>query len=80
MLKSALEEAKRDIAEGSFFRVLEPFKDEHADLVELVNQVRRYRNWVAHGRRGQPAASVTPALAHDRLKQFLELIQPPTPR
>ncbi len=79
-LRWAAEDALVWIAEGSFFRVLEPFKAEgHADLVEQVNQVRRYRNWVAHGRRGQPPASVSPEAARDRLDRFLDLIRPITP-
>jgi hypothetical protein len=40
------------IEEGSFYsNVLELFKNLDHDLIEAVNQVRRYRNWVAHGRR-----------------------------
>ena len=77
-LRAAAADALDWIAEGSFFRVLAPFKlDGHADLVEEVNQVRRYRNWVAHGRRGEPPASVSPEAARERLDRFLTLIQPP---
>lgn len=77
-LRAAAADALDAIAEGSFFRVLAPFKiDGHADLVEEVNQVRRYRNWVAHGRRGDAPASVSPEAARERLERFLSLIQPP---
>ncbi len=80
-LRHAAAESMEWIAEGSFFRVLEPFKSEgHADLIEQVNQVRRYRNWVAHGRRGEPPASVSPDAARDRLDRFLSIVQPPGPR
>jgi hypothetical protein len=41
------------------------------NLTEEVNQVRRYRNWVAHGRRMEQPAAVDPATAYDRLKRFL---------
>lgn len=41
----------QQVGEGSFFRVLEPYKSLDANLIQEVNQVRRYRNWVAHGRR-----------------------------
>lgn len=76
----ALKHAARDVCtgiqEGSFFRVLEPFKmGGHADLVEQVNQVRRYRNWVAHGRRGKPPAAVDPVAAYERLTRFLTVLQ-----
>lgn len=71
-LRHAIAEMEESIEQGSFFRVLEPFKELHADLVEQVNQVRRYRNWVAHGRRGQPQAAVDPFVAYDRLRRFLD--------
>jgi hypothetical protein len=76
MLRAA-EDALRAVEEGSFFRVLEPYKTEgHADLIEEVNQVRRYRNWVAHGRRGDQPPSVTPVAAYDRLSRFLAIVFP----
>lgn len=71
-IKRALNELKEDIEQGSFFKVLEPYKALDANLVEQVNQVRRYRNWVAHGRRTQQPAVVNPTTAYDRLKRFLE--------
>jgi hypothetical protein len=70
-LRLAAEETQRQVSEGSFFRVLQPFKDAHADLVEEVNQVRRYRNWVAHGKGGSEPDRVTPQLAYTRLQRFL---------
>jgi hypothetical protein len=71
-IKRAIAEMKEDIEHGSFFRVLEPYKDIDANLIEQVNQARRYRNWVAHGRRTEQPAAVSPATAYDRLKRFLE--------
>ncbi len=71
-IRRALDEMKEGIAHGSFFKVLEPFKEFDASLIEQVNQVRRYRNWVAHGRRTQQPAAVTPTTAYDRLKRFLD--------
>jgi hypothetical protein len=68
-------ESIKDVESGSFFRVLEVFKSsETSDLVEEVNQVRRYRNWVAHGRRADRPEAVDPETAFSRLKRFLELI------
>jgi hypothetical protein len=75
----AADEAIRAIEDGSFFRVLEPYKGRDAGLIEEVNQVRRYRNWVAHGRRGEPQTRVDPRSAYDRLSRFLTLILPPAP-
>jgi hypothetical protein len=71
-VKRAVEEMKDGIEHGSFFKVLEPYKDFDADLIEHVNQVRRYRNWVAHGRRMEQPAAVDPTMAYDRLKRFLD--------
>ena len=71
-IKCAFDDMKEGIEHGSFFKVLEPYKDLDADLIEQVNQVRRYRNWVAHGRRTEQPAVVTPTIAYDRLKRFLE--------
>ncbi|HSQ57778.1 MAG TPA: hypothetical protein VLM40_18795 [Gemmata sp.] len=81
-LKTAGAEVIQAVAEGSFFRILEPFKSPGTnDLVEQVNQVRRYRNWVAHGRRPEmkPDALVQPKEAYQRLKALLAVIRPPTP-
>jgi hypothetical protein len=78
-LTYAAEEALRAIDDGSFFRVLEPYKDRDAGLIEEVNQVRRYRNWVAHGRRGSPLARIDPRSAYERLSRFLTIILPPSP-
>jgi hypothetical protein len=71
-IKRALDEMREGIEHGSFFKVLEPYKDVDADLIEQVNQVRRYRNWVAHGRRTDQPAAVNPTTAYDRLKRFLD--------
>jgi hypothetical protein len=67
----AVAEMKDGIEHGSFFKVLEPYKDLDANLVEEVNQVRRYRNWVAHGRHTAQPPAVDPTMAYDRLKRFL---------
>jgi hypothetical protein len=63
---------QKTLREGSFFRVLEAYKGPvDVKLVEQINQVRKYRNWVAHGRRGKPDANVEPRDAYDRLQAFL---------
>lgn len=73
-IKRAIDEMKESIEHGSFFKVLEPYKDLDSNLIEEVNQVRRYRNWVAHGRRREQPAAVNPTIAYDRLKRFLDLL------
>ncbi len=59
-----LDEAARDLEQSSIFRVLELYKGQDANLVQEVNQVRRYRNWVAHGRQGSCPAEVDPESAY----------------
>jgi hypothetical protein len=75
-LKRAVLGMKEDIEHGSFFRVLEGYNSLDANLIEEVNQVRRYRNWVAHGRRGEQPAAVDPPAALNRLRRFLERCLP----
>jgi hypothetical protein len=78
ILKQAAEDAIQGVEEGSFFnRVLEPLKEQGRvapDLITKVNQVRDYRNWVAHGRRESPTNYVSPKTAFDRLNEFLEAL------
>jgi hypothetical protein len=80
-LRLAAGKAIQQMEDGPFFQVLEPFKDTHADLVEEVNQVRRYRNWVSHGKRGLSPESVSPKAAMNRLRRFLSVagIEPKRP-
>ena len=73
-IKHAVGDIREAVEEGSFFKVLEPYKHLDHDLIEQVNQVRRYRNWVAHGRRSKQPFAVNPATAYERLNRFLELI------
>jgi hypothetical protein len=76
-LQHALRNLHESIEHGSFFRLLEAYKGWAPDLIEEVNQVRQYRNWVAHGRRGEPANAVDPWTAYDRLQRFLERLNAP---
>ena len=71
-VSEAVEELKEDIRSGSFGRVASRFRSMDSNLIEEVNQVRIYRNWVAHGRRNARPASVTPQKAYDRLTRFLK--------
>ncbi len=41
------------------------------DLTEQINQVRKFRNWVAHGRRDVPENNVNPDDAIERLLRYL---------
>ncbi len=75
MLVRIVDDALQDIEHGSFSRLLDVFKGRGKELdglVEEVNQVRRYRNWVAHGRRTARPDAVDPKAAFDRLRRFLQ--------
>jgi hypothetical protein len=80
ILKDAAADAIQGVEEGSFFRrVLNPLKEQKrvsADLVTQVDQVREYRNWVAHGMRERavPMSNVTPQFAYERLLEFLAVL------
>jgi hypothetical protein len=73
-LRHAVKELKEALEHGSFYKVTEAYKSLDPNLVEQVNQVRQYRNWVAHGRRGEPQNKVDPRAAYDRLQRFLDLL------
>lgn len=72
LMKAAIR-LRDNIEEGGFYlHVLDLYKDTDPDLVEGVNQVRKYRNWVAHGRRPEKTRSnTTPRVAYERLLAFL---------
>lgn len=67
----AVNDLKEAIENGSFGRVTEAYKKMDVDLTAQVNQVRKFRNWVAHGRRDEPENQVEPDGAIDRLRRYL---------
>jgi hypothetical protein len=71
----AVKDLKEAIENGSFGRVTESYKAMDVDLTEQVNQVRKFRNWVAHGRRGEHENRVEPRGALDRLRRYLERLE-----
>jgi uncharacterized protein YutE (UPF0331/DUF86 family) len=78
ILKESADDAVRGVREGSFYRrVLDPLKKQgrvEADLVTQVDQVREYRNWVAHGMRDAPTNNISPETAYKRLEEFLAVL------
>jgi hypothetical protein len=76
VVSSVMAEGRERIEAGSFFHVLAAYKPGiDPGLIEQVNQVRRYRNWVSHGRRaGEIPDNVTPRAAYDRLRAFLAVL------
>lgn len=45
-------------------------------LVGEVKQVLQYRNWVAHGSTSPMPLNITPEVAYERLKDFLDQLKP----
>ncbi len=74
VLKKAVADAREAVEHGSFGRLTESYKELDPDVKTQVDQVRRYRNWVAHGRRGPIKNNVDPQSALARLEQFLRLL------
>lgn len=80
ILHYAAERVLEGIEQGSFANnVLTPLQKRHcvtAELTDKVNQVRNYRNWVAHGKRGsrQNVVNLTALDAYERLKEFLNTL------
>jgi protein-arginine kinase activator protein McsA len=72
----AVKDLKEAIDNGSFGRITESYKTMDVDLTEQVNQVRKFRNWVAHGRRDKRAiSSVDPEGAIGRLRRYLARLE-----
>src|SRR5262249_20341403 len=78
LLLRSFQDLVHQLGEGSFFRVLEPYKSLDPNLVEQVNQVRRYQNWVAHGRHSTQPERVDPLTAYKRLSRLWNLLNPST--
>jgi hypothetical protein len=81
ILKQAALNVLEGIQQGSLANnVLTPLKAQAtvtADLSEKVNQVRHYRNWVAHGKRApRPPniVAITALEAFNRLMEFLDAV------
>jgi hypothetical protein len=74
VLLQAVDDLINQVEDGSLFRVLGPFKTYVHNLVEKVNQVRQYRNWVAHGRRGKKPQAVGPKMAYEQLTEFWNVL------
>jgi hypothetical protein len=80
MLIAAGREAVEAAERRSFAELLTAYgRGGHAALAEQVRQVRRYRNWLSHGRRGKELRKIEPKTAYERLRRFLQLILPPPP-
>jgi hypothetical protein len=78
VLIAAARDAVQAVERRSFAELLTAYgRGGHAALAEQVRQVRKYRNWLSHGRRGNELRKIEPKTAYERLRQFLQLILPP---
>ncbi len=74
VMRHAVQSLTEVVRKGPLGKVLAAYKPADPALIEEVNQVRKYRNWIAHGRRRAKPDSVTPEVARDRLSRFLNLL------
>jgi uncharacterized protein YutE (UPF0331/DUF86 family) len=77
VLQSAARDALDGVQRGSFARVLRSLKGIDPDLVERVRKIRRYRNWVTHGKPEAESGKVPrvdPRAAYQTLRDFLLLL------
>jgi len=72
LVQDVVGEMSEDLRRGSFGKIMKGFKIVNPGLIEEVNQVRRYPNWVAHGRRSLQPPLVRPKIAFERLSRFLD--------
>lgn len=75
-LIKAVGQLRETLNSGSFARVMDAYKSHDSATREDVDQVRKFRNWVAHGRRGEKKTAITPRAAFERLGLYLERIIP----
>ncbi len=73
-LSDAIGVMRDTIQNGSFGLLTRMYRSLDPDLRTQVDQVRKFRNWVAHGRRGDAENEVTPAQSRERLERFLALL------
>jgi len=78
ILEAAAENVLEGIRQGSFANhILKPLKEQKRispELTDKVNQVRQYRNWIAHGKRGSSVANLGVREVFDRLAEYLEVL------
>jgi hypothetical protein len=80
ILIAAGKEATRSVARGPFWYVLDAYaRGGFAGLADQVRRIRKYRNWVSHGRRGKAQPPTGPRTVYEQLREFLVLVLPPPP-
>lgn len=82
LLVGAMATLDRQIKQGNVAELLDAYNtgvDAKLRAIQTeVREVREYRNWVAHGRRGpspQLSVNMTPEIAKDRLEDFLSAVR-----
>jgi len=74
----AVNESLRQVEKESLDRVLTSYavsSINDSNLVLRVQQIREFRNWVAHGRKGSSPCFVEPITAFEVLKELLDVIR-----
>lgn len=75
LLRSAAKDLVDQVSRGSLAKVLTSLGAIDRRLADRVGHIRRYRNWITHGKRpaaGERFRSLEPRYAYDTLRKFLE--------
>jgi len=71
---SATKDLEDAIKSGSFGKVTAAYQPMDVDMTAQIDQIRGFRNWVAHGRRGPVDNLTNPERAIERMRRYVEKI------
>jgi hypothetical protein len=73
-MQSAAKELQEAVEKGSFSKLTAAYKPMDVDGTAQIDQIRGFRNWVAHGRRGPLENSIDPEKAIARMRLYVEKV------
>jgi hypothetical protein len=71
---SAAKDLEDAIKRGSFSQITAAYQPMDVDMTAQIDQIRAFRNWVAHGRRGLADNLTNPGTAVERMRRYVEKI------
>lgn len=69
---SAARDLEDAIERGSFSKLTAAYQPMDVDMTAQIDQIRDFRNWVAHGRRGPVKNLTKPESAIERMRRYVE--------
>jgi hypothetical protein len=74
--QGVLEHARSALERESLAKLLDVYKTiVPPETVDQVKEIKKYRNWVAHGKRKDQPFAMTPKEAYERLNEFITQTQ-----